>query len=139
MYQRKVSYKEAIVRAMTTNYCRFSGRSSRSEFWWFVLYSTLLNIGFGIILGVILLIIYGEEVEDTIFYLVPIVNLVIALALFLPGLGLSVRRLHDIGKSGWYLLLNFIPYIGSIILIVWYCQGSQPFENIYGPIPNIES
>lgn len=62
---------------------------------------------------------------------------IVGLALLLPSLGLCVRRLHDIGKSGWWWLLALIPIVGAIILIVWFCKDSQPTENQYGPIPNL--
>ena len=66
-------------------------------------------------------------------------NLVLGLALLLPGLGLSVRRLHDIGKSGWWLLIALIPLVGAIILLVWYCKESDFEPNEYGPVPNVEN
>jgi len=57
------------------------------------------------------------------------------LAVFLPGLALSVRRLHDIGKSGWTMLLPFIPFIGGIILLLFLVRDSEPGQNAYGPNP----
>ena len=63
---------------------------------------------------------------------------IIELALFLPSLGLAVRRLHDIGKSGWWWLLSFACCIGPIVLIIWFIKESDPVENEYGPVPNIE-
>ena len=66
-----------------------------------------------------------------------IVSGVVGLALFLPGLGLAVRRLHDIGRSGWWLLIGIIPIIGWILLIVWYCKDSMMSDNQYGPVPNM--
>ena len=58
-----------------------------------------------------------------------------SLAMFIPGLAVSVRRLHDIGRSGWWLLLSLIPLVGAIILIIWYCTDSQPGANQYGSNP----
>lgn len=66
-----------------------------------------------------------------------IVSGVFSLALLLPNLGLAVRRLHDIGKSGWWLFLAFIPVVGIIILIIWWCKDSQMEPNEYGPVPNM--
>lgn len=62
---------------------------------------------------------------------------ILCLALLLPNLGLVVRRLHDIGKSGWWIFINFIPLVGSIILLVWWCKDSQMQPNVYGPVPNM--
>ena len=57
------------------------------------------------------------------------------LAVLLPGIAVSVRRLHDIGKSGWYYLLGFIPIVGPIILLVWFCTEGERFENAWGEDP----
>jgi len=59
-------------------------------------------------------------------------------AIFVPSLAVAVRRLHDIGKSGWYLFFGFIPIVGGIILLVWACQDSQPGINEYGTNPKDE-
>ena len=57
------------------------------------------------------------------------------LALLPPSLGVSVRRLHDTGKSGWLLLLSFVPCIGAILLLVWMIEDGQAHDNAYGPVP----
>ena len=124
MYQRQVTFKEAIVKALQQNYCNFSGRASRSEFWWFQLFGFILSIAIGIVFC------WSQDVMN-------IVSGIVSLALLLPNLGLIVRRLHDIGKCGWWFFLCFIPLIGIIILIVWWCKDSQMEPNEYGPIPNI--
>lgn len=68
-----------------------------------------------------------------------IISLIVSLALLLPSLGLGVRRLHDINRSGWMLLIGLIPLIGAIILIIWFCKESQMTENEYGPVPHLEN
>ncbi len=123
MYQRQVSFVEAIKMAIQQNYCNFSGRSSRSEYWWFTLFT--------FILGVLLTLIFGDGTLGSV------ISGVVNLALLLPSLGVAVRRLHDIGKSGWWLFLAFLPIVGWIILIVWECKESQPVPNEYGPVPNL--
>ncbi len=124
MYQQQVSFGDAVKRALTVNYCNFNGRSSRSEYWWYVLATFILGMVVGLIFGS----------QSTIG---SIVNGVVGLALFLPGLGLCVRRLHDIGKSGWLVLLAFIPLVGAIILIIWFAKESEMAPNQYGPVPNM--
>ncbi|MDE5586448.1 MAG: DUF805 domain-containing protein [Muribaculaceae bacterium] len=124
MYQRQVSFKEAVERAILQNYCNFSGRASRSEYWWYVLFTAIL--------GFVITVVFCWS-ENAVSIVSGIVNL----ALLLPGLGLCVRRLHDIGKSGWWIFLALIPLIGAIILIVWYCKDSQMQPNEYGPVPNM--
>ena len=99
------------IRACFNKYATFSGRANRSEYWYFYLFTFLLCI-------------------------IPFVGYIAALATFIPSLAASVRRLHDIGKSGWNLLFGLIPFVGAILLIVWHCQPSQEGENEYGPNPN---
>ncbi|GGD08068.1 DUF805 domain-containing protein [Aquisalinus flavus] len=104
------------VKTVYTNYVNFQGRSGRAEFWWFVLFYLIV---------VIVLSLLGEvgRLLSTLFWLASI----------LPGLGVSVRRLHDTGHSGWWILLNLIPLIGFIILIIMsYARASQG-PNQYGP------
>jgi hypothetical protein len=64
-----------------------------------------------------------------------VLRLLFALAIFLPGLAVAVRRLHDTGRSGWWLLLSFIPIVGAIILIVWLATDGDPNPNMHGPSP----
>lgn len=124
MYQRQVSFKEAVECALKQNYCNFSGRASRSEFWWFAL--------FNFILSAVISIVFCWN-QNTMNVITGLVNL----ALLLPNLGLAVRRLHDIGKSGWWIFISLIPIVGWILLIVWYCKDSQMETNEYGPVPNM--
>ncbi|MDE6352515.1 MAG: DUF805 domain-containing protein [Muribaculaceae bacterium] len=121
MYQRQVDFVEAIKRALTINYCNFNGRASRSEYWWFCLFQFIVVVALNII--------FGTDTPGTI------VKAIVSLAFFLPGLGLAVRRLHDIDKSGWWIFLSLIPVVGTIILIVWYIKPSMPYPNEYGPVP----
>lgn len=121
MYQRQLTFGEAVKKTLTENYCNFSGRASRSEFWWFQLFILIVSfIASGLSYAII-----GNDM----------LSYIISLIFFLPGLGLSVRRLHDTGKSGWLYLLNLVVCIGSIILIVFYAKESDMFTNEYGDVP----
>jgi uncharacterized membrane protein YhaH (DUF805 family) len=102
------------------NYVGFEGRARRSEYWWFVLINALILL----VLGVI-----GRVMNNTILYLL------YSLAVFLPGLAVSVRRLHDTDKSGWWVLINLIPVIGWIVYFVFMFTDSTPGANQYGPSP----
>lgn len=124
MYQRQVTFKEAIVSALQQNYCNFSGRASRSQFWWYQLFCFILEAAVGIVF------FWSQDVLN-------IVSGLIGLALLLPNLGIQVRRLHDTDKSGWWIFISLIPIIGWILLIVWYCKDSQMQTNEYGPVPNM--
>ena len=108
-------------------YVGFEGRASRSEYWWFALAIFIA----GLLAVIIDVILFGLENDDQIGY----VSLSFQLAVLLPSLAVSVRRLHDIGKSGWYILIAFIPIAGAIILLVWYCTDGEPVANVYGPVP----
>lgn len=130
MYQYQVSFSDAVRRALTVNYCNFEGRSSRSEYWWYCLFTFIIGCVFTI-LGLI------AGPGSTAFNVVQAVSWVVNLALILPGLGLCVRRLHDTGRSAWNLLWLLLPIVGAIILIVFFVQDSTPSANQYGPVPNV--
>jgi len=101
-------------------YAVFSGRAQRKEFWMFSLISTIV--------GFVLLVIDGALGME-------LLSGIYLLAIILPMLGLSIRRLHDTGRSGWWLLISIIPLIGAITLLVFYCLDSTPEENKYGSNP----
>lgn len=127
MYQRQVTFGEAVNKALAQNYCNFNGRASRSEYWWYVLFTAVLGFAVGMLLG-----IFGVGSTG-----VSAIQGLVSLALFLPGLGVCVRRLHDISKSGWWVLISLVPLLGAILLIVWFCKPSDPGMNQYGAEPNM--
>jgi uncharacterized membrane protein YhaH (DUF805 family) len=104
-------------------YAVFSGRASRSEYWFFALFQTLLYIG---LLVVDILAFRGS---------VNVFSTLASLILFLPALAVSVRRMHDTDRSGWWILIPFVPIIGSIWLIVLLCQRGTEGANRYGMGP----
>ncbi|CAA6814111.1 MAG: DUF805 domain-containing protein [uncultured Sulfurovum sp.] len=105
-------------------YAQFSGRATRSEYWYFTL--------FFIIAYVVAAIIDGLIVGLTGF---PILTLVVALGLLVPSIAVGIRRLHDINKSGWWMLLSLIPLI-SLVLIAFFVIDSKE-DNVYGPNPKV--
>ena len=109
------------------HYADFTGRARRSEYWYFVLFNLIISFVIGFTFGVIA----GILDMPALVYLAYLWSL----AVFIPSLAVSVRRLHDIGRSGWWLLLSLIPLVGAIILIFWHCTDSQPGANQYGPNP----
>lgn len=124
MYQIQLPFGDAVKRALTVNYCNFTGRASRSEYWWFVL--------FGVIASFVISLVFCWS--DTFRM---IVSGLFSLAILLPNLGLMVRRMHDTGRSGWWVLINLIPIVGAIIYIVFACGESQNTPNKWGPVPNV--
>lgn len=113
-----------------TKYADFKSRSTRNEFWWFVLCNILIIIALNLLMG-----IFAAMEIGILAGLFGIVYLIYAFAVFIPSLALSVRRLHDTNRSGWFLLLSLIPLVGSIILLVFYAQESDPNSNKWGPRP----
>lgn len=103
-------------------YAIFSGRAGRKEFWMFVLFNLIISI----VLSVI----------NSIMGTWGIIGGIYALLVLIPALAVSARRLHDVGKSGWMLLVGFIPLIGAIWLIVLWASEGQPGSNQYGQQSN---
>lgn len=117
-----MSFVEAI-KCVFQNYVNFSGRARRSEYWYFALFSGIISFA----LNFVNQILGASEPLALIIILV-------SLGLFLPSLAVNVRRLHDIGKSGWWILIE-LTIVGVIPFIIWLCRDSQPGENQYGPNP----
>ncbi len=108
-------------------YADFGGRARRTEFWMFVLFNIIFSVVASLIDRAIGFKIGAIQLG--------IIGLIYSLAVLIPALAVSVRRLHDIGKSGWMILINLIPFIGWIWFIVLMVKDSQPGENQYGPNP----
>lgn len=104
-------------------YAEFNGRDTRPQFWYFVLLNFLISSGISIIGNTV-----SVEVGSSLSGLY-------SLAVLLPGLAISVRRLHDIGKSGWNMLWSFLPLLGWIYLIYLHVLEGEPGSNEYGPDP----
>lgn len=124
-----MTFAEAIKSGFQ-NYARFTGRARRSEYWWFYLFYILCAIAAGFLSGIV-----GAASKDAGAAIGGLVMLVVVLGFFLPMLGLSIRRLHDTNRSGWWLLIGFVPLIGGILLLVWYCTPGTPGPNKYGAGP----
>jgi len=102
-------------------YTQFDGRARRTEFWMFCLFNFIISIVLGIV--------------GRVIGLPTLLSAIYGLAVFLPGLAVSVRRLHDTDRSGWWVLLALIPLVGAIVLIVFAVQEGQAGQNQYGPNP----
>lgn len=107
-------------------YADFKGRARRKEYWMFVLFNWIFAITFGIIdITVIDLSPLGYGILHPLYCLIMVV----------PSIAVAVRRLHDIGKSGWYYLIFLIPLVGAIILIAWFCKEGEQGTNQWGSNP----
>ena len=106
------------IKAGFSGYFDFRGRSSRSEYWWFLLFVMVVNLVVSILdttNGLIVILVY--------------------LGLLIPMLSVQVRRLHDINRSGWWILISFVPLVGAILLIVWHCSKGTQGDNRFGMDP----
>lgn len=112
-------------------YIDFWGRARRKEYWMFTLWNVVITLFLAALAAI------GTEIGSDSFvsYIPMVLYLLYGLFILIPSFTVSVRRLHDIGKSGWWILIGLIPVIGSIILLVWYCTEGQRCENEWGPDP----
>ena len=118
-----MTFSEAIKTSLVEKYATFSGRATRSEYWYVVLFGYLLA----------LLIVFLGMIIDSPELIIGL-STVLSLILLVPSLAVCIRRLHDTGRSGWWYLLVLIPYIGAIALLVIFCFKSDE-DNKYGSNP----
>jgi uncharacterized membrane protein YhaH (DUF805 family) len=110
----KMTFGESI-KVCLAKYAGFSGRASRSEFWWFLLFAILVQAA-------------GGAIQE-------VLGALVGLALLLPSLAVGARRAHDIDKSGWWQLVGLIPIIGWILVIYWFAQPGAAGDNRFGAAP----
>lgn len=121
---RQVEFGDAIS-LFFKNFVNFHGRSSRGAYWWWTLAGTVGGYVIGFVFGLM------AASSDT-----PQIALLLVLALLSSVIGsvaLSVRRLHDTNRTGWWLLIGFVPLVGTIVLIIFYCTPGTHGQNTYGP------
>lgn len=122
-----MNFQEA-VRTCFSKYATFSGRAARSEFWWFTLFAVATNM----VLSIIDAIIFGPLVggQD-----ISVLGALFSLAIIIPSIAVGVRRLHDLGKSGWWYLIILIPILGALVLLFFFVQKGTDGANEYGVDP----
>ena len=118
------------VRTCFQKYADFNGRATRPEYWWFTLFLFIGGVVMGLIDGAIFG--FGETAGKPL-------GILFSLGTLLPMLAVSVRRLHDLGRSGWWLLIGLIPLVGAIVLIVWFATKSAPGANAHGADPHVQA
>jgi uncharacterized membrane protein YhaH (DUF805 family) len=122
----------------------FSGRASRSEYWYWWLFSILMFTAVSMLMEVPI----GDPYTDVVlgrsyvaiqppifFYIRWFITPVVCLAILVPGLSVSIRRLHDVNHRGWWVIIYFIPYLGVIILLLWFCDKGTQGINRFGADP----
>ncbi|MBN8202994.1 MULTISPECIES: DUF805 domain-containing protein [Bacillaceae] len=115
----------AFIKVLKESF-NFSGRSRRKDYWMFILFTFVISI----ILTVIEMALGLEITED-----IGILTTLFSVIMIIPSLSVTVRRLHDTGKSGWWILISLIPLIGGIIILIFTLMDSEPGSNKYGPNP----
>ena len=132
------------LECFTKHYADFSGRARRSEYWGTVLFNVIAQVVLSIVLVAVLVIWFSStemnadvSVVRLSLIMIKAVRSLYNLIWLLPGLAVAVRRLHDIGKSGLNVLWVFLPIIGWIMLLYWFCQDSELGENKWGANPKL--
>ncbi|CAD7720157.1 Inner membrane protein YhaI [Xanthomonas hydrangeae] len=116
-------------------YADFSGRSRRKEYWMFFLLQMIVLLVLGGIFGIAAAIGGGDNGPGPLAWVVSAIIMIVGLAMMVPGIAVTVRRLHDQGKSGWFYLISLVPYVGAIVLLVFMCMDGTPGPNEYGESP----
>jgi len=116
------------LKVLKEKYATFTGRASREEYWYFTLVNFIISIIFAVVGGII-----GGGIGGIISG----IGSLYGLAVLVPGIAVAIRRMHDIGKSGWYLLIGLVPVLGAIALIYFLVQPSDPETNLYGANPEV--
>ena len=124
MQKSSYGFTQALESVFLKNFFKCSGRARRREYWYFMLF---VLITFCILFFLIMLSYFDK------------LGVVFCFLMVVPSVTVTIRRLHDVGKSGFYFFLIFIPVVGIIILLVFLLTDSQPEENIYGPCPKYEN
>lgn len=115
-------------------YAEFNGRARRKEYWMFTLFNCIFYFAYCIV-AMVAVAALGRNTEPAIAFAVFIPLWLYGLAVFIPSLAVTVRRLHDTGRSGFWFLISLVPFVGGIILLVFVCSDSQPGPNMFGPNP----
>jgi len=118
------------VRTVLGKYVTFTGRASRPEYWWWILAMVLLFIILGLVDGALLAPVMGFEAFAP--EAGQPLSMIASLGILLPSVAVSVRRLHDTDRTGWWLLLGLIPVVGNIVLLIFYVQPGTAGDNRFG-------
>lgn len=118
-----LTFQQAVQKVLKNNYANFNGRASRAEFWWFILFTFAV--------GAVCALLYA--ITDWTFF--SLVGSLFNLAVIVPTLAVSWRRLHDTGRAGGWWFINFVPVAGAVIFIIWCAQQGESGPNRFGVPP----
>lgn len=118
------------------NYANFNGRSRRADYWWAMLCQMIIMMILGMGgMGQLTAAMITGQAPSAVGTILILVYVIFSLASLVPGIAIVVRRLHDIGKSGWWYFIAFVPLVGAILILVFMCTAGTAGDNMYGPDP----
>ena len=123
-----------------SKYAVFDGRARRKEYWYWYLFNFLISIFF-VVISFVITPPYGTDTDNGIGWFgifIYVLVIIYSLGVFIPNLAVTVRRLHDTNRSGWWYFISLIPFIGGIIFLIYLIEDSTPGDNQYGPNPKTE-
>lgn len=130
-------FQRYFVDTLKNRYAAFKGRATRSEYWYFMLFFIIIALILTALDSMIINPLLGiQPLVETAR--TGILSMLFSLGTLIPSVALAIRRLHDIGRSGWWILLGVIPIvniIGIFVLLYFFIKDCQPGENLYGPNP----
>lgn len=128
-------FNNYFLDVIKSKYAQFSGRAPRREYWFFILFGFIISFILGFVDGIAGTTLtlgtdpMGQPIQTGIL------GMIFSLAILIPSIAIGVRRLHDIGKSGWWLLVGLIPLLGALVLLFFFVLPSQEGDNEYAPYP----
>lgn len=125
-----MTFSESVATCLA-KYATFQGRATRSEYWWWALFTTVIGIAVGFATGLV-----GGLLGGVFKDMGTVVSGLVGLALLIPSLAVLVRRLHDSGRSGWWFWISLVPVIGTIWLLILLVMPTEPATNRYGAPEN---
>lgn len=125
-----MDFATAVRHVLKNNFANFQGRARRSEYWWFVLATLIFNVISQVLMGAV-----AATGSGVLMLLVAIPLLIIALGLIIPSIAVAIRRMHDVGRSGWWLLIGFVPVLGFLVILYWFVQRGTVGSNAWGADP----
>lgn len=125
-----MDFTTAVKHVLKNNYANFQGRARRSEYWWFGLFTMIFSVVAQVVIGAVAAT--GSTVLTLIF---GIAVIVIMLGLIVPAIAVAIRRMHDTGRSGWWLLIGFVPVVGGLVILFFFVQRGTVGANAWGADP----
>ena len=115
-----MDFVTAVKTCILQKYMDFNGRAIRSEYWWFALFYLVPNV-------------ICSVLDELVFGGLPVLQVILLISLLLPIISVTIRRLHDTDRSGWWLLLVLVPVIGTVVLLIFMCLRGTSGPNRFGP------